>query len=230
MRFQKYILIGLFALIISNANAQAEFSKWYFGQNAGLDFASSPPTVLTNGMMATGEGCATISDVNGNLLFYTDGVTVYDNTHSVMANGTGLFGHSSSTQSALIVKQPGNINIYYIFTVTQVGGFQGANYSIVDMNLAAGLGSVMVKNSTLYVPSCEKQVAVRHCNSKDVWIVSHEYNSNKFRSYLLTSAGLNTVAVVTAIGETITGNGAATLGQMKISPDGKKLAIATLSS
>jgi PKD repeat protein len=96
------------------------------------------------------------------------------------------------------------------------------------MSLAGGQGSVTVKNATLYSPTTEKQVAVRHCNGRDIWIVSHEWNSNKFRAYLLTSAGLNTTPVITAIGETYSdpsGNGSP--GQMKISPDGKKLAVST---
>jgi len=118
-----------------------------------------------------------------------------------------------------------------VFTLDQGGGINGAKYSIVDMALAAGLGSVTIKNATLYTPSCEKQVAVRHCNGRDVWIVSHEYNSNKFRSYLLTSIGLNPTPVITAIGET-PGQGnsnnslMSTAGDMKITPDGKKLALA----
>jgi hypothetical protein len=36
------------------------------------------------------EGCATISNSSGQLLFYTDGITVYNRNHQVMPNGTGL--------------------------------------------------------------------------------------------------------------------------------------------
>jgi len=210
--------------------SQNEFSKWYFGSFAGLDFATSPPTILTNGSLNTAEGCATISDNTSNLLFYTTGVTVYNSSHAIMANGMGLAGNLSTTQSAVIVKQPGANTLYYIFTIDQAGGGNGYRYSIVDMSLAAGLGSVTVKNATLYAPSCEKQVAVRHCNGRDVWIISHEYNSNSFRSYLLTSAGLNLTPIITSIGE-VAGQGntnglISTAGHMKISPDGKKLALA----
>jgi len=42
--------------------AQNEVSKWYFGANAGLDFMTSPPTVLTNGMVNVHEGSYCISD------------------------------------------------------------------------------------------------------------------------------------------------------------------------
>ena len=220
-------------LLIFNSSlffAQNEFSKWYFGGYAGLDFSTSPPTILTNGALNTPGGCATVCDNTGSLLFYTDGTAIWNSTHTIMANGGPLFGNLSTTQSALIAKQPGTNSLYYVFTLDQTGGANGARYSIVDMALAAGLGSVTVKNATLYAPSCEKQVAVRHCNGRDVWIISHEYNSNNFRSYLLTSTGLNLSPVITSIGETAgqgNGNGlVSTAGHMKVSPDGKKLALA----
>lgn len=209
------------------ANAQNEFSKWYFGFNAGLDFSTSPPTVLTNGALMTIEGVATISDSGGNLLFYTDGSTVYNSTHTVMVNGSGLYGNFTSSQSAIIVKQPGNTNIYYIFNV----GDYGFTYSIVDMTLAAGLGSVSVKNTTLYTPTCEKQAAVRHCNGKDAWIITHHNGTNEFRTYLLNNIGVVSNPVVSAIGESSSPIVyLSDIGQLKISPDGRKLAVTTASN
>src|ERR1041384_821048 len=88
--------------------SQNEGRYWYFGNYAGLDFATSPPTVLTNGALLSGEGCSSISDPAGNLVMYTDGTTIYNSNHGGMLNGTGLNGHTSTTQSSIIVKQPGN--------------------------------------------------------------------------------------------------------------------------
>ena len=99
----KHILTVFIFLIVIGIHSQNETKKWYFGNQAGLDFMTSPPTILTNGVINTVEGCATISDAAGNLLFYTDGITVYNKNHVVMANGTGLNGNSSSTQSAIII-------------------------------------------------------------------------------------------------------------------------------
>ena len=61
--------------------AQNEGNIWYFGTNAGLDFNSGSPVMLSDGMLDTFEGCATISDNNGDLLFYTDGMLVYNKNH-----------------------------------------------------------------------------------------------------------------------------------------------------
>jgi PKD repeat protein len=214
-----FFTLILVHLLTFNSSAQLEFSKWYFGMQAGLDFATIPPTILTNGVINTGGGVASISDAAGNLLFYTDGIAVVNSNHSAMANGLGLLGGSSSAQGAMIVKQPGNANIYYLFIA-----WGSANYSIVDMTLAAGLGSVTVKNINTYTNTTTKQVAIRHCNGKDAWILSHEMGSNNFMAYLLTSTGLSPNPVISAVGPPITGTGAS-FGMLKISPDGKKLAM-----
>ena len=104
---------------------------------------TSPPTVLTNGTMTAVEGCASAADAAGNLLLYTDGATIWDQTHAVMANGSGLFGNSASGQAALIIKQPGSAILYYV--ITQGAGSGGLNYSIVNISLSAGNGSVTVQ-------------------------------------------------------------------------------------
>ena len=70
--------ISLFFLLSAPTFAQKEAAIWYFGEYAGLDFNSGSPVALTNGQLSTDEGCTTISDKNGNLLFYTDGKVVYN--------------------------------------------------------------------------------------------------------------------------------------------------------
>lgn len=204
--------------------AQNQAMKWYFGNQAGLDFSTSPPTVLTNGAMTTSEGCASISDANGNLLFYTNGINIYDQTHSVMANGSGLTGNSSTTQSGMIVKQPGSSNIYYVFSLGASGTGTLA-YSIVDMSLAMGNGSVTTKNVVISTNMTEKLTSVKHCNGTDVWVLAHANNSQDFHSYLVTSTGI-TSTVITGIGTTHTTSPYNWLGNMKASPNGKKLGLA----
>ena len=111
-------------------------NNWYFGDRAGLDFNTSPPTVLTDGQLDTQEGVATISDNNGALLFYTDGVTVWDQTHQIMPGANGVLnGHFSSTQSSIIIPNIGNNHLYYIFTTDELGGSDGLAYTTIDMSL-----------------------------------------------------------------------------------------------
>jgi hypothetical protein len=119
MRFLKFkfTLFLILKYIFLQSQIPGPTTNWYFGNGAGITFNSGTPIALTNGALVTIEGVATISDDLGNLLFYTDGVTVYNRNHTIMVNGTGLFGDISSTQSAIIVKQPGNTNIYYIIHI-----------------------------------------------------------------------------------------------------------------
>jgi hypothetical protein len=98
-----------------------ETSNWYFGQNSGLNFKDTQVTVLNNGAMATPAGCASISDRNGELLFYTNGQTVWNKNHEIMENGEGLAAEIENIQSTIIVPVPGNGNLKncYIITVLQ---------------------------------------------------------------------------------------------------------------
>ena len=70
------LIIALIAFISIAQISQAQssrFNNWYFGNNAGVSFASGSPVALTNGQLSTTEGCASISDASGNLMFYTNG-------------------------------------------------------------------------------------------------------------------------------------------------------------
>ncbi|MFP9114102.1 T9SS type B sorting domain-containing protein [Flavobacterium sp. RHBU_3] len=117
-----FIAVLLFVLPLF---AQKEANNWFFGWNAGVHFNDDGTvSALAGGQMSTNEGCSSMSDADGNLLFYTDGRTVWDRNHVIMPNGnymggTGLFGDPSSTQSAIIIPKKNNPNIYYVFTVDE---------------------------------------------------------------------------------------------------------------
>ena len=109
------LLLLLFTL---GASAQKEANNWLFGHFAGIHFLEDGTVEALNGSaMTTNEGCSSISDVNGNLLFYTDGRSVWDRNHVIMPNGdyfagTGLLGDPSSTQSGIIIPSSDNPDIY----------------------------------------------------------------------------------------------------------------------
>ena len=160
-----YLYITLFLVLGFKGLSQNEAANWYFGQFAGVQFNQNTDqvTALTNGRLNTLEGCTSISDTNGNLLFYSDGRTIWDRNHQPMPNaneaaGTGLLGDNSSTSSGLIVPRPQDNNFFYIFTVDEPhhfntpsfpnqtagnGSNDGLRYSLVDMSLQGGLGNVV---------------------------------------------------------------------------------------
>jgi len=223
----KLKLIILFSLlyVIGYSQIPGQTTNWYFGANAGITFNSGSPVALTNGSLTTTEGVATISDNSGNLLFYTNGVSVWNRNHLVMTNGTGLFGDFSSTQSAIIVQKPDQSNIYYIFTSDNDAGPDGICYSIVDMTLSGSLGAVTSKNILLKTPSCEKLCAVRHCNNVDVWVLSHDWGTNVFTAWSVDNIGVANITAWSISGSVVSGIPQSAYGQLKSSPNGRRLVV-----
>lgn len=215
------ILVFLFSRI--TLFAQGEANIWYFGNHAGLDFNSGIPVPIYNGALNTNEGCASISSTSGVLQFYTDGITVWNRNHLPMPNGVGLFGDPSSTQSGVIVPEPGNSHSYYIFTCDAQAGILGVNYSKVDMTLNGGLGNVTVLNSPLLNQGCEKITAVGHSNGIDYWVLVHGWLNNSYYAYQVTSTGV-LAPVITNIGSYMGNVSDESIGYLKTSPNGLRVA------
>lgn len=213
--------------------SQNETAQWYFGSNAGLNFLTNPPSILLNSNLNASEGSTAISDTSGNFLFSSDGVNIFNQNQLAMLNSGGLLGNTSSSQSSIIVKKPGSSNFYYLFTNASHISNRGFRFNIIDMSLAAGTGSVILKNAPLYTHVIsEKLSATKHCNGNDVWVMIHD-SLNNFQAYLVTASGVNTVPVVSSLGTTyyLLGNHyGAGIGCMKFSSNGKKLGVALYST
>ena len=235
MRFLMFALSAVFfsslCLLLNSSEAKGQshyFDQWYFGSHAGLDFRSGVPVIISGDLVTT-EGCASICNPeNGDLLFYTNGVVVY-NSNGVMANGTGLYGSESSTQSALIVPYPSHPDLFLLFTsdaglYANGGDVKGINYSLVDMGKNGGLGEVVDKNNPLLPNAAEKLVAVRHCNGKDFWVIAHEIGSRRFFTWEVTEDGVNPAPIISDIGLVHSSRDpVAGIGVMKVSPNGRYL-------
>ncbi len=96
------------------------------------------------------EGCATISDHNGKLLFYTNGQRITSRRHTLMKNGDNILGDLSSTDNAIAVPAPDNDSIYYLFTIgAAYRPNKGFRYSVINMKRDDGFGEVVDKNVLL---------------------------------------------------------------------------------
>ncbi|ARV10478.1 hypothetical protein BTO05_12865 [Winogradskyella sp. PC-19] len=238
---KKILFLLAFAITSISLNAQQEASNWFFGDGAGIQFNQDGTITPTTGNLNTDEGCTSISDTNGDLLFYTDGITVFDRNGDVMPNGFGLKGNPSSTQSALIVPKPQDPNIYYIFTVDtffQGNPDEGFHFYEVDMTLNGGLGNVVVGSETqLLADSSEKISAVlKDCNTQNIWVITLSNSTgtpapngtpnafDTFHAYEVSTAGVNTTAVTSPAGITLSEQ----RGYLKFSPSGEKLATANI--
>ncbi|QHL88453.1 T9SS type B sorting domain-containing protein [Nibribacter ruber] len=218
----------LLCCLLQTASAQRQSNNWYFGNAAGLDFSSGTPSPLLNSAMNTTEGCATFSDQQGNLLFYTDGLTVWNRNHQPMPNGTGLLGNSSTAQAAVVIPAPGKPQQYFVFTNDNNARPNGLRYSIVDMSLAGGLGDVTSKNIYLTAQVSEMLTAIRHPTEQAYWVLAHRFGSDVFLAYKIDAYGIRPGISSSAGGvHSADPAGTGAIGCMKFSPDGTKLAVAS---
>mgnify|MGYP001213466132 CR=1 FL=1 len=209
-------------------------------------FPSTGDPVSVVGQLSAAEGCASISDNNGQLLFYTNGKDVYDGNHNLICND--LRGEGSSTQAALIVPKPLSLNKYYIITTPEWGGYnwQGPEFAYLYYSeVTVGIGNsidVNPKNIQLYNQSLisEKLTATCSGNGSEIWVIAHESPgpktdpsvnpppTNKFLFYLVSASGI-TLHHTQNIGLSYKFGTPSYYvpGQMKVSPDGTKLAVAT---
>ena len=202
--FQLILLIS----ITTQCYSQAEVSNWWFEITLHLKFTGDSAQVIDTYQMGqkfhSADNNACISDANGNFLFYSNGVAIFNANLDTMPNGqlTGIFpGHIEAAQN-IIIPRPEHSDRYYVVVPGHFYTNTGLWYSEVDMTLDNGLGDVIPGQSNILLHNLvsEKVTAVFHANGKDVWIITHELYSSNFLSYLVTEEGIQNTPVVTSIG------------------------------
>jgi gliding motility-associated-like protein len=233
--FKYFFLILISCIIYKKTNAQ-QFNNWVFLNNNGLSFNTNPPSFFGGGQMSNllgGYSCASISNANGQLLFYSDGERVWNKNNVLMPNGFGLFGGEGQINTALIVPFINDSSKYYLFvskglTFHNAGDEVNYNYSfnVIDMNLNGGLGDVVNKNVIIRNFATEKMVAIPNANGNDIWWVCRDWTNN-FYSYKITCAGFqNNNPVISTVGSNINNDGnLLSSGEIKASPNGKYICV-----
>lgn len=214
---KKILLIFLTLILSKSSFSQNENNNWSFGEGVGITFNTTTPSLYTHPVTAGHEvyECMTsISDNSGNMLFYTNGLKVYESSGSVMSGGDNLLGSDdgggvSAAQGILIVRHGSNANLYYIF-LTDAGNVslsKGFRYWTVDMSGAGGLGSVsgptqLTTASGSTYRTTEMSRAVMHSNTCDMWVVTRSGTpgTNTFYSYKIDGSGVSSTPVETTIG------------------------------
>lgn len=227
MKKKSYIRIFHFVLglvISQSLFSQRQADNWLVG-DFGLQFIKDSVAIRHDYAQHESRGAGIISDKNGNLLFYTDGFNVWNKNHTLMPNGSNVLSVSGGPKlhESVVIPQPGSESIFYIFTVNAYNGqsASGLYYSIVDLSLNNGLGDVTVKAKKILNKTTNKITAVYHSNRSDVWIVTHEYNTNNYYAWLVNKSGVTETPVINTLGKSVKSSFD---GQLKASPDGKKMA------
>lgn len=244
----KFITLSfLFCLCLLTTAAQNQNNVWCFGTGlATLDF-NSDCTPIVRSDMGGFEGSTTISDpATGRRILFTDGVVAVDTTNQAMPGSPYtpyvFFGESNTKTQNVIIPKPGSSTLYYILspevqagTLTNGHFTPGINCTTVDMAGNNGLGALVTAEVNVHLrdtANTEKLVAVRHGNGTDIWVIGHAYRTNEFFAFLVTASGVDTNEVSSMVGPVVTpyASKLSTIGEMKASPDGTKLAFTSYAT
>ena len=203
------VRLFLIALVLGacyEASAQGYKAHWIFGHGYHMEFVGGVPTMRPRieGFNAQ-EGPSTLSDSEGNLLFYTNAELVWNAAHEPLLNSEALttfvspdFG-STITNGSLFIPWPGDsIERFYALFIIDNSGLK-LRVSQIDRSLDGGFGGVVPDMKNFFespVGLGEQIAAVRHGNGRDWWIVGRRklgFNTQGFLAFLLTPNGIDTI-------------------------------------
>jgi hypothetical protein len=216
--------------------------------NAVYSFNTGIDTSSLIRPMSFGFTSVTMSDINGDLQFYTNGIWIANRNHDTLLNGSNYNPGWASTyyspwgmglmQMVSALPFPDSTEKYIILNTTSevmqhpdtnISIYQPTHlgFSMIDMTLDNGLGGITgIKDSTLFSDTLinGRLVACRHGNGRDWWVITSKYNSNTRYVVMVTSDGPQFYSTQ-PIGQP-TPDVLDYYGQACFSPDGTKYAIA----
>ncbi|BDD05645.1 hypothetical protein [Aureibacter tunicatorum] len=186
-------------------------------QNENISVNTGYNNSFTSGIISN----ASISDENGQLLFYIDGLRVYDNNHNIITEDIG--GSSFSSQGVTCIPVPNCKNAYFVITITDclfgdgdIDNF-GDKYLTVTKLMRNTQGNFVVDTSYGTGGQVrrgarnggfsygERVGIVMHANSEDYWVVVRNQANNDYHSYLITQNGIADAPIISAgVGDYIT--------------------------
>lgn len=216
--------------LVSSTHAQKQNNVWVFGDSAGLNFNTSPPSPYPKAGVS-GEKpyyTSSICDKNGNLLFYTDGWKVWNNKNKTISKYMDRWPWSLQVVP-LICPYPDNDSLFYIFGVSSGSYANRLQYLTINVKGNYGAGEIVYPQPstlsnyfTVLLSNTSVVVAgTAHCNRKDTWIVTHSQNA--FYSFLVTAQGVNPTPVVSSIPADVLTPGTYAEMNIKFSASGEKL-------
>ncbi len=202
-------ILILISFLITLTTAYSQIAdNWVFGYKCGFNFSSGNPAFFQSGINnkrcngvlyndTESSVCSnSISDCNGNLLFFTNGRCVWNKNSTLMniycLNDTDYNDIYTDTK---ILKFPTNDSLYYIFYST---GYFGLRYAVININADSGRGDILnthnyINNYTDIFPP----ELIKHTNDSNYWLVCKP-NATQIFSYLITSSGISLTPVISS--------------------------------
>lgn len=246
----KHVWVSLIAVIFLSAHIKlvaqdktscdysipGEVLNWNFGERVQLQFSEETPFPISTAMPGNidlPKGVSSISDADGQLLFFSDGRQAFGSGYMELPNGGDLAGHPFSSQAALFVPSPGNPNRYFLITADLYIPpvfTNGIRYSVIEKQGNTWKVLPEKKNVLLLEQNAAKLAAVQHDNGEDFWIISHGFGEEKggtYFSFRVMKDSISLTPIESTVGVVHQGgsNSNNNVGYLKISPNGKKLAL-----
>lgn len=229
MKTSGFIILVLLLFSFSVSGQNYYDNNWLLSGGNGaaiINFSRGFPKITTDTFPIIFEGAsASISNIDGEIQFYTNGCSIYNAQNLLIENGDNInpgfvndnwcdefSGYPNVKQSTLIVPWPQKIGQYLILHQTvelydeptdQLSFVEKFLSTTVDMSANGGLGKVVDKNTLVDLRLYEAggQALNRHANGIDWWLVSPLRDTNQYAVYLIDSAGIELESIQT-IGNT----------------------------
>ncbi len=184
------LIIGFFLSLSLTAQQERQAENWHFSGEIVVSFAGGGPVLDPPSAMNAFEGAVSLSDTDGNLLFYTNGGgqgfdggregVIWNRDNDVLYDmGNTEGGGWSARQSCIAMPSPsGQEGIYYLFTVddnentTLRPPGNGLRVFILDMNANDGLGGVILADSLLLDGATEALDATPTADGTGYWVMT----------------------------------------------------------
>jgi hypothetical protein len=229
-----YTLSYLFFLLPLLLLGQRHDYTWLFSENyisnndlgeaSMINFNTIPPSITApdSVKITFWNSTTTMSNADGDMIFFTNGCEIHDASFQLMENGHGINpgpvhdsvcyspprhtpGYTAGPQSCMAVPMPGSDRYYYLFHIAKEfipDVLFPRNcimyFTKIDMQGNGGLGAVVEKNTQIFShPPNDIQIdnltATKHANGQDWWIICPYRYVNGYHKILLTNAGVVSV-------------------------------------
>ena len=229
------ILLLLFYPII--LLSQTRTDNWFFGRNSGINISAinHNVTILNGGNIFAPASTSSISTPSGELVLYTNGSVSVNNLHKFIKTDKGIGGEYDRAQSTIIIPKPNHPDIYYIFGARKVSSpniFDPVSPGLYYTEYDAAKKEIIKKRTQIISVPSSKITAVHHKDGKSIWLVfmglnTFEGDSDPTRAFFsikISNKGIEDDIIIKKLRE----NDLPKSGAIKLSPNGSKLAFASL--
>lgn len=199
----KYIYSIAIFLLIAFSSAAQQGNNVAFGEYGGLNFSNGSPSVFRSAVIhnngITSSMTTTMSDCEGNIVFYSNGDSVWNKNHEAMDGG--VLSTSTSVTSwarfpVLSFPYPDSSGLYFLIYANSTNK---CYYAIIDMNQNGGLGKVVSKGNYIEDVYARSTDIIPHANGKDFWFIT-KGTETEIYAYPITKNGFGNPVKSSGIG------------------------------